>query len=35
MTEYTLFLDESTSDDKNFICVGGFAIKNKSIDKLR
>ena len=29
--EYTLFLDESTSDDKNYICVGGFAIKNEKM----
>lgn len=35
MTEYTLFLDESTSEDKNFICVGGFAIKNDDIPTLR
>lgn len=35
MTEYTLFLDESISEDKNFICVGGFAIKNDDIPLLR
>lgn len=35
MTEYTLFLDESTSEDKNFICVGGFAVKNDDIPLLR
>ncbi|MDY3795678.1 MAG: hypothetical protein SOZ81_03050 [Agathobacter sp.] len=35
MTEYTLYLDESTSEDKNFICVGGFAIKNDDITLLR
>jgi len=35
MTEYTLFLDESTSEDKNFICVGGFAVKNEDISILR
>ncbi len=35
MTEYTLFLDESTSEDKNYVCVGGFAIKNDDIEKLR
>jgi len=35
MTEYTLFLDESTSEDKNFICVGGFAIKKDDVPLLR
>lgn len=35
MTEYTLFLDESTSEDKNFVCVGGFAIKNDDIPLLK
>lgn len=35
MTEYTLFLDESTSDDDNFVCMGGFAIKNDDITLLR
>lgn len=35
MTEYTLFLDESISEDKNFICVGGFAIKNDDIPLLK